>query len=274
MWDWNPYDAFFRDTDTSQKPLSFEEKQRFQHEILDAIGDTFEANVHPPGRYAQAVLRITPDNLPLPLAQQENSGTPASLKIFKLTPEARREAKRLQTFYLEHHLPRLNGLKSHYGCLQTPSGRLVCHQEWVDGMCFQSANALSLWAKTISPQERLSLVRSFLEGLIFPLWQERRAFWDIRSANFVFDLHTPRVVLIDLDSLAPAFTPRSQAALQKHATTAFKRLRTLLGAVSQSPVSAFSELDPLLLQLANNSSIAPITAWLDDFAHHFGRRDQ
>jgi len=125
-------------------------------------------------------------------------------------------------------------------------GRAHAALEWIDGEVL----AELLRSRTWSPGFAHELLRQLFDDIIVPLWSRGLVFWDVRSANFVWQPAARRLVLIDTDSLAASALIRENVAeraqLEKWRQVALRRLRrmslvVLLGAAAKHQRGALEQ---------------------------------
>ncbi|WP_395714221.1 hypothetical protein [Reyranella sp.] len=280
--DWADYEAFAW-SNAKQDPMDGQERAKLAARAADLLEldaadrEAVWGHASPPGRYAATVIRVAPQvsHRFRPAADRARIDE-VGLKLFKLTPDAARAARRACRFH-NRELGRLPGLpnprvqRSISAGLQ-PDGcgpsRGYVVQEWVRGASLEDCLRVT-W--THSPVDG-ALVRGLLAQLfgdiVVPLWQAGTVWWDFRDANFCYDAQDGLLRVIDVDSLGAYAdeilrTPQRWQARDKGRATALARLRRmsvrLLGArqvVAASKIerglqAAWREFEPALRRLGH-----------------------
>jgi hypothetical protein len=127
------------------------------------------------------------------------------VKVFKTTPDARREAELLVPFHRDD-LHRLPGLPSGHVQRSVTAGvwrgQAFVIQEWVAGDSLEDLIRRRWPTEPLAGARARSLVSQLLGRIVVPLWSAGTVWWDVRDANYCYDEPRDHLTLIDVDSLA------------------------------------------------------------------------
>lgn len=256
--DWAEYDNFDW-AGSSQAPLPGPRREAVAELVADVLGLSAEqrlaawGSASPPGRYAATVVRVRSGVRHRIQERAAEAGVAdVGVKVFKATPDARREAAKLLPFY-RHHIHRLPGLPNQRvqrhleaGALTDRLGeeRAFLVQEWVEGDTLEELVRRRWPGAPIAGTLARSLIEQLLGGIVIPLWAAGTIWWDVRDANYCLCARTHRLMMIDVDSLAAYAdeileTPAVWARRDRGRLTALSRLRQMCGRLllAQAPPS-------------------------------------
>lgn len=281
--DWQDYDAFPW-AKSAQQPFDTDARRRLEQltmSLLEIPEQTKNWGIaSPPGRFAATVIHIR-EGIPHKFAAEALSQGIANVgvKLFKPTKDAANEFAKLMPFHNET-MRRLPGLPHSQvqrslwaGYFRMASGEKtgVLVQEWIDGPTLDRLLASSPSELAARMPEAGELVRQILADIIFPLWGNGLIWWDIRDANWVFDLVRQKICVIDSDSLAAYATEIMSTSdvwtrREKGRLTALSRLRqtclrifekqasTTRSAIQKSHQELWNcEVEPLLRRLGRDN---------------------
>jgi hypothetical protein len=300
---WQHYDAFAWDA-SQQLPMGVDARLALAEWAAALLGVPAADKAHtwavasPPGRYAATVLHVLPGISHRYQAAAAAAGMAAiGVKLFKISADARREARRLLPFH-RGTLPRLPGLPHPHVQRSLAAGvatdgrggeRFYVVQEWVEG------ETLAAWLGQapagLSAGQRRSIVVQLLQETVIPLWGAGTVWWDVRAANVCYDAARDRLTLIDSDALAAYAgeilgTPTVWRRRDHGRETAIPRLRVLVwrlltagmppqrGGEQRFRRAWDAALAPCLRRLGHDPG-APAEAWsaLQTLLADFGRGD-
>ena len=237
--DWTNYEEFDW-VNAQQSPMSEDQRAEVTEFVAVIMGVAKEhhhevwGTASPPGRFAATVVRLRPDIFHRYVDRATSAGVlEVALKVFKTTPDGRREAKRVVPF-LREELHRLPGWPNRSVQLPLHAGsqgeRAYIVQEWVTG------NTLEEFLRppaTVSSSQVCSIVDQLLGNIVIPFWENGTIWWDFRDANFCFDVSSNRLKMIDVDSISAyaqeiLTSPEVWTRRDKGRSTAIPRLRQMV----------------------------------------------
>jgi hypothetical protein len=244
--DWRDYDEFDWDR-ARQDPMESDERRAMEAFVVDLLGFSEDERARPwgaaspPGRYAATVIHLFGGIAHRYSGPARTGGiSEIGVKVFKTTPDAHREARRILPFHCEaaHRLP---GLPNEHvqktlcaGSLFDDRGaeRKYIIQEWVPGVTIEDLVRRRTPEALLDGRGVRSLLEQLFDGIIIPLWAEGTIWWDVRDANYCWNEASGRLTLIDVDSLAAYVqeiteTPERWERREKGRRTALARLRQM-----------------------------------------------
>jgi hypothetical protein len=287
---WQRYDRF-NWTRSKQRPMDAVARSDVAHAVSELLELSNQdrrrlwGEASPPGRYAATVIHINPDvSHRFREVARSSRIHQLAVKVFKTTPDAQRQARRLVCFH-NSELSRLPGIPNAHvqqslAAGITDSNLAYIIQEWIHGETLEDLHQSHWRDHPIDGAMVQCVLRDVFVGIIFPLWSVGTIWWDVRDANFCYRDTDKRLVMIDVDSLAAyaseiLTTPHLWTRREKGRETAIARLRQLSQRIvlaqrhgtKRSSAGNFRKawadsLKPELYRLGRNSNT---TQYLDSF---------
>ncbi|MDR3561320.1 MAG: NADAR family protein [Negativicutes bacterium] len=240
----------------AQPKMSDSEKANIEKLTLKILGlDPAKATkgwgtAHPPGRYAQTVIRVSMDAA----HRFSQDGKPIGVKIYKATPDGRSASVPMLDFH-RNKRTRLPGLKENkhvqdvlYAGIEKGEDGKHYHfliQHWVEGETLEDRlNGKTMKGKRKAglSGEAMGIMDDLFNELIIPLWSAKTAYWDVRISNYVF---TPegQTIMIDSDTLGAnvmeiLYYPGIYKRRNKSSQTAMLRYMHMAGEIAVQCLSS------------------------------------
>ncbi|HKY36549.1 MAG TPA: hypothetical protein VJN18_11455 [Polyangiaceae bacterium] len=231
---WIVYDRFFTHGGTKLIAKSPEARLALEARLADwlelpaSCRKQVWGSVSAPGRFAEVVRLSSGLDHRFAGAAQALGFDCVGIKIFRAPGKTSGEA----VWFHQECWPNLHqpgaAVQRSLGA-ELYDGRAHAALEWVDGEVLEDLFRSRTWSLAFAHE----LVRQLFGDIIVPLWSLGLVFWDVRSANFVWQPAARRLVLIDTDSLAAPALIRENFAEQrarheKWRPVALRRLRRLI----------------------------------------------